>query len=109
MFTGKDAFPSDSINPMVTFTNIKQGIQSLHKVENELAKDLIQQILLTDPNERLSIHEIKNHALFQDINFNTLIDENIIVFNEKDYEMDLFNNRDGDIKYDLDIDLDNDK
>lgn len=89
MFTGVDAFPCDSVNPMVTFKNIENIQQNIDAVKNKDIKLLIQSILMQDPDKRLQISQIKSNVLFKDINFKTLINENVFCFDEIEYENDL--------------------
>lgn len=93
MYTGYDAFPSDSVNPMVTFKKIENVEQNINAVDNEDVREVLKGILVKDPRNRWDIDSIKSHRLFNDINFRTLINESVFTFDENEYEQDLNKNK----------------
>ena len=68
MVYGVLPFDQDNIKDLVY--NITQGIYSLPNTISKNCQDLIKKILEIDPNNRINIHDIKNHPWMKQFKFN---------------------------------------
>lgn len=73
--TGKPPFYDDDIE--VLYSNILQGKLRFPDGFDETAKDLICKVVRINPDERLSVEEIKGHQFFEEINWNELESGNL--------------------------------
>ena len=73
MLAGRVAFPG--VNQYLLFQNISNRQINwppedvLPDLMDESAKDLVEKMLQTDPLQRITIHEIKDHPYFADFDF----------------------------------------
>ena len=64
----------------ITFDDTQPISAELQPISAEL-RDLIMKLLVKNPNSRLNITEIKNHAFYKDINFNLIMSYNPPLYN----------------------------
>ena len=87
IYNGKNPFKGK--NDYLTSNNIKSGNFSFKDNNTpEEVKDLINNIFVLDTHKRYNIEQIKKHNYFKDINWDNLLNNNIIIdenlFNKKD-------------------------
>ena len=66
--TDRPAYTADNLNQLYEKIKANQINFDLPQLEGEI-KDLLQKILVANPDERISIEEIKRHPYFKDISF----------------------------------------
>jgi len=68
LITDRPAYKADNLNQLYEKIKANQIDFNNPKLEGDI-KDLLQKILVADPEERISIEEIKRHPYFKDISF----------------------------------------
>ena len=68
LITGYPAFNADDINTLYQDIKKNKINYNLPGLDEE-SKDLLKKILVADPEERISLEEIKKHPFFKDISF----------------------------------------
>ena len=68
LITDRPAYKADNLNQLYEKIKANQIDFNNPKLEGDI-KDLLQKILVADPEKRISIEEIKRHPYFKDISF----------------------------------------
>ena len=74
-YHGRSPFKADT--DARTFLNIKSGKTIISELIPKDAKDLIEKSLCVDQTKRITVKEIKHHDYFKNINFETLLEEEV--------------------------------
>ena len=68
LITDRPAYKADNLNQLYEKIKANQINFDVPKLEGDI-KDLLQKILVADPEKRITIEEIKRHPYFKDISF----------------------------------------
>lgn len=91
LMTGNEAFVNENLNQMEVFDNIKSEKYSLSGIDDPVCKNLISGILKQDVKERFTINTIKDSPFFNDVEFEDILKDNFIIFQEEEWLKDIQN------------------
>ena len=72
LVTGKTAFNANNINSLYALIKKNKIDFNLPELKGDI-KDLLEKILVKNPDERLTLEEIKQHPYFKDIDFDKVL------------------------------------